>query len=125
VKRRRVGEQKYGLALGLHRRSGEAGPCQSDSHDLHSGKKQSEDVSMRDTLVLGCSIGLAIIFLSFAVAYRVKLTRLKKKLYHARYNLILCRGARSRLQARKNLTLFFDEETNEFKPLSTAMRDTD
>ena len=72
---------------------------------------------MTDTLVLGCSITLAVIFLSLAIVYRKKMMRLKKQLYQTRYDLILCRGSRPRPQAKSKLTLFFDEKTNEFKPL--------
>jgi len=79
---------------------------------------------MTDTLFLGCSIGLVVIFLSVAIVYRMKMARLKKQLYEARYNLILCRGSSSRPRAKKNLTLFFDEKTNEFKPLGKAMTDS-
>lgn len=76
------------------------------------------------TSVLGVSIGLAIVFLTVAVVYRMKIVRLKKQLHQTRFNLILCRGSRPQPQADKNLALFFDETENQFKPLDTAVEDT-
>jgi cytochrome bd-type quinol oxidase subunit 1 len=77
-----------------------------------------QDDLMTNTLVFACSITLALIFLCLAVVCLTKMVRLKKQLYQTRYNLILCRGSRPLPQAKNKLALFFDEKTNEFKPLA-------
>lgn len=75
---------------------------------------------MNNSLVLGVFVGLTIVFLTVAVVYYRKIARLKKQLHQTRFNLILSQGSYPRPE--KNLAPFFDEKTNQFKPLNTRAK---
>ena len=75
---------------------------------------------MSNSLVLIIFVGLTIVFLTVAVVYYRKIARLKKQLHQTRFNFILSQGTYPRPE--KNLALFFDEKTNQFKPLDTRVK---
>jgi hypothetical protein len=77
---------------------------------------------MAVTLILAVPIFLAVIFLSATFYYRSKVNILQKRLQRMWVDIML--SNKSPAQTEDSIELFFDEKSNQFKPLSTAEEDT-
>jgi len=77
---------------------------------------------MAITLFFAAPIFLAVIFLSATFYYRSKVVILQKRLQRMWVDIML--SNKSPAQTEDSIELFFDEKSNQFKPLSTAEEDT-